>query len=166
MYFSNGNAKQIVASCNAYPLDLFLFKYHLSDSFDNTSWIFGRARGHRPYILFFWDSALLLPSNLLPNSSPQRHQREPDNHPENFPNAPNQRHAQAQLRRQAQQLKQEHMPAFKNPDPGWDEEKRRVDHQRQRHQQKRGQKRLRLPEQVENRINFKRAQDPTHPVQN
>ena len=36
------------ASCNAYPLDLFFCEYNLSDSFDNTSCIFGRARGHRP----------------------------------------------------------------------------------------------------------------------
>ena len=64
MYFSNGNAKQIVASCNAYPLDLFFFQYHLSDSFDNTSWIFGRAQRASPLHFTFRDSALLLPFSV------------------------------------------------------------------------------------------------------
>ena len=39
-----------------------IYFFYLSDSFDNTSCIFGRARGHRPYILLFGIARLLLPS--------------------------------------------------------------------------------------------------------
>ena len=60
-----------LTSCNVYPLDLFFSEYNLSDSFDNTSCIFGRAREHRPCTQVLPLASCLLPlaSCLLPLAS-------------------------------------------------------------------------------------------------